>query len=54
MLAISLYCDSEAIMCRSYSNIYNGKSRHISIWHEYIQEVDCKWGNHHCQYKIYE
>jgi hypothetical protein len=39
MLAISLYCNSEAIMSRAYSNIYNGKSRHISIWHEYIQEL---------------
>jgi len=39
MLAISLYCNSEAIMSRAYSNIYNGKSRYISIWHEYIQEL---------------
>ena len=31
MSAISLYYDSEATMSRAYSNIYNGKSRHISI-----------------------
>jgi hypothetical protein len=36
MLVISLYCDSEATMSRAYSNIYNGKSRHISIRHRYI------------------
>jgi len=36
MSAISLYCDSEATMSRAYINIYNGKSRHISIRHGYI------------------
>jgi len=39
MSAISLYCDSEATMSRAYSNIYNGKSRHISIRHENIREL---------------
>jgi len=39
MLAISLYYDSEATMSRVYSNIYNGKSRHISIQHGYIREL---------------
>jgi hypothetical protein len=39
MSAISLYCDSEATMSRAYSNIYNGKSRHISIRHGYIREL---------------
>jgi len=37
--AISLYCDSEATMSQAYSNIYNGKSRHISIRHGYIREL---------------
>jgi hypothetical protein len=38
MSTISLYYDSEATMSRAYSNIYNGKSRHISIRHGYIRE----------------
>ena len=37
MPAISLHCDSEATMSRAYSNIYNGKSRHISLRHEYVR-----------------
>jgi len=39
MSAISLYCDSEATISRAYSNISNGKSRHISIRHWYIREL---------------
>jgi hypothetical protein len=39
MSAISLYYDNEATMSRAYSNIYNGKSRHINIRHEYIREL---------------
>jgi hypothetical protein len=39
MSAIFLYCDSEATMSRAYNNIYNGKSRHISIRHGYIWEL---------------
>ena len=34
--AIFLYCISESIMSRAYSNIYNDKSRCISIWHRCI------------------
>jgi len=39
MSAISLYYDSETTMCRVYNNIYNGKSRHISIQYGYIREL---------------
>jgi hypothetical protein len=39
MSAISLYCDYDATMSRAYSNINNGKSRHISIRHGYVQEL---------------
>ena len=39
MLAISLRCDSQATMSRAYSNIYNGKSRHISLRHEYVRQI---------------
>jgi len=37
--AISLYYDSETTMSRAYNNIYNGKSRHISIQYGYIREL---------------
>ena len=36
MPAVSLNCDSEAIMSRAYSEIYNGKSRHIRLRHSYV------------------
>jgi hypothetical protein len=36
---ISLYDDSETTMSRAYNNIYNGKSRHISIRYGYIREL---------------
>ena len=39
MLVISIYCDSQATMSKAYSNIYNGKSRHISLRHEYIRQL---------------
>ena len=39
MPAISLHCDSEATMSRAYSKIYNGKSRHISLRHEYVRQL---------------
>uniref|UniRef100_A0A2N9G9K8 Reverse transcriptase Ty1/copia-type domain-containing protein n=1 Tax=Fagus sylvatica TaxID=28930 RepID=A0A2N9G9K8_FAGSY len=38
MLAISIYCDSQATMSKAYSKIYNGKSRHISLRHEDIKK----------------
>uniref|UniRef100_A0A2N9HAC8 CCHC-type domain-containing protein n=1 Tax=Fagus sylvatica TaxID=28930 RepID=A0A2N9HAC8_FAGSY len=39
MLAISIYCDSQATMSKAYSKIYNGKSRHISLRHEYVRQL---------------
>jgi len=39
MSVISLYCVSEATISQAYSNIYNGKLRHISIQHGYIREL---------------
>jgi len=38
MSSIFLYYDNEATMSWAYSNIYNGKSRHINIKHRYIRE----------------
>uniref|UniRef100_A0A2N9HK96 CCHC-type domain-containing protein n=1 Tax=Fagus sylvatica TaxID=28930 RepID=A0A2N9HK96_FAGSY len=39
MPAISIYCDSQATMSKAYSKIYNGKSRHISLRHEYVRQL---------------
>jgi len=39
MPPISLHCDSEATMFRAYSKIYNGKSRHISLRHEFARQL---------------
>ena len=37
--AISVYCDSEATLGRAYSKMYNGKSRHIGLKHDYIRQL---------------
>uniref|UniRef100_A0A2N9J2D4 Uncharacterized protein n=1 Tax=Fagus sylvatica TaxID=28930 RepID=A0A2N9J2D4_FAGSY len=39
MSAISIYCDSQATMSKAYNKIYNGKSRHISLRHEYVRQL---------------
>jgi len=39
MPSISLYCDSEATLSRAYNKVYNGKSRHISLRHEYVKQL---------------
>ena len=39
MPAISLNCDSQATMSRAFRKIYNGKSRHIALRHEYIRQL---------------
>ena len=36
---ISVYCDSEATLGRAYSKMYNGKSRHIRLRHDYIKQL---------------
>lgn len=42
MLAISLHCDNKAIISRAFSKIYNGKSRYVSLRHEYIRQLISK------------
>ena len=37
--AISVYYDSEAILGRAYSKMYNSKSRHIGLKHDYIRQL---------------
>ena len=39
MTAISLHCDSNVVLSRAYSDVYNGKSRHISMRHTYVREM---------------
>ena len=39
MPAVLLHCDSQATMSRALSKIYNGKSRHIALRHEYIRQL---------------
>ena len=34
-----VYCDSEATLSRAYSQMYNGKSRHIRLKHDYIRQL---------------
>ena len=34
-----MYCDSEATLGKAYNKMYNGKSRHISLRHDYIRQL---------------
>ena len=36
---ISILCDNQATLARAYSDIYNGKSRHISLRHDYVRKL---------------
>ena len=36
---VSIHCDSQATLARAYSEVYNGKSRHISLRHEYVRKL---------------
>ncbi|RVW39391.1 hypothetical protein VitviT2T_024278 [Vitis vinifera] len=36
---VSIHCDSQATLAHAYSGVYNGKSRHISIRHEYVRQL---------------
>ena len=39
MAPVSLRCDSQATLSRAYSQIYNGKSRHIGLRHSYVRQL---------------
>ena len=39
MSTVLIHCDSQATLARTYSGVYNGKSRHISIRHEYVKQL---------------
>ena len=37
--SISIHCDNQVTLSRAYSDIYNGKSRHISLRHDYVRKL---------------
>ncbi|XP_072076502.1 secreted RxLR effector protein 161-like [Arachis hypogaea] len=37
--AISIFCHSESTMSRTYNKVYNGKSRHICLRHEFVRQL---------------
>ncbi|KAJ9536586.1 hypothetical protein OSB04_un000235 [Centaurea solstitialis] len=39
MPSIPMYCDSEATLSKVYSVVYNGKSRHIGLRHNYVRQL---------------
>ena len=39
MPSISLRCDNQATMSKALNKIYNGKSRHISLRHEFVRQL---------------
>ncbi|KAJ9552672.1 hypothetical protein OSB04_016717 [Centaurea solstitialis] len=39
MSSIPMYCDSEAILSKVYNVMYNGKSRHIGLRHNYVRQL---------------
>nr|GEY12421.1 hypothetical protein [Tanacetum cinerariifolium] len=36
---ISIHCDSAATLAKAYSQIYNGKSRHLGVRHNMVREL---------------
>ncbi|KAJ9547348.1 hypothetical protein OSB04_019891 [Centaurea solstitialis] len=39
MPSIPMYCDSEATLSKVYNAVYNGKSRHIGLRHNYVRQL---------------
>ena len=37
--SISIHCDSQAILAHTYSGVYKGKSKHISLRHDYVRQL---------------
>ena len=36
---VSIHCDSQATLARAYNEVYNVKSRHISLRYEYVRKL---------------
>ena len=39
MPPIIIHCDSQSTLSRAYSQVYNGKSRHIGVRHSSVKEL---------------
>ncbi|GJY78268.1 zinc finger, CCHC-type containing protein [Tanacetum coccineum] len=39
IIPISIHCDSDATLAKAYSQIYNGKSRHLGVRHSMVREL---------------
>ncbi|GKD87517.1 hypothetical protein Tco_1358671 [Tanacetum coccineum] len=39
MSPISVHCDSQSTLSRAYSQVYNGKSRHIGLRHRQVNQL---------------
>ena len=39
MAPIAVHCDSQSTLSKAYSQIYNGKSRHIGVRHSTVKEL---------------
>ncbi|GJY32603.1 zinc finger, CCHC-type containing protein [Tanacetum coccineum] len=39
IVPISIHCDSAATLAKAYSQMYNGKSRHLGVRHSMIREL---------------
>ncbi|KAJ9551062.1 hypothetical protein OSB04_015107 [Centaurea solstitialis] len=37
--SIPMYCDSEATLSKVYNSMYNGKSRHMGLRHNYVRQL---------------
>ena len=37
--SISIRCDSQATLAKAYSQVYNGKSRHLGVRHSMVREL---------------
>lgn len=36
---IAIHCDSNSALVRAYSQVYNGKSRHIALRHDLVKRL---------------
>ena len=39
MPSIPMYCDSEATLSKVYNAVYNGKSRHVGLRHNFVRQL---------------
>jgi hypothetical protein len=36
---VMIHCDSQATLARAFSEVYNGKSRHIGLRHSFVRKL---------------